>query len=327
MKKAKYWEQKDNEAVQCLLCPNACVVKPGKAGTCKGRRNIGGELYAEQYGQVSAISMDPIEKKPLYHFFPGSEILSIGTIGCTFSCDFCQNYHLVEALVPTDEIAPAGLIESAKSRRSIGIAYTYNEPFVSFEFVLDTAIMAKEAGLKNVLVTNGYYHPEPFRELIPYIDAMNIDLKSIRDQFYRKYCHGKIAPVLKTIEEAQKHCLVELTNLIVTELNDSDSDLKDLIDWVASVNPEMPLHFSRYHPMYKMTKPPTPIERLEKAYELAAGKLKWVYLGNVFTDLGQDSLCPHCGATLVKRKGYSVSVLELKGSACGKCGARHNFIS
>ena len=327
MKKAKYFIKRDNDVVQCLLCPNQCVIKSGKTGICKNKKNISGELYAHIYGQVSAIAMDPIEKKPLYHFYPGSQILSIGTIGCSFSCDFCQNYHLVEALVPTEGVEPEQLIESAKKHNSLGIAYTYNEPFISFEFVLDTAIFAKKAGLKNVLVTNGYYNPEPFLELVPYIDAMNIDLKSIRNEFYKRYCHGRIEPVLKTIETAQRSCLVELTNLIVTGLNDSEEDIKDLIDWVASVNPEIPLHFSRYHPMYKMTNPPTQISRLERAYELSKGKLKWVYLGNVFTDVGQDSVCPDCGAILVKRRGYSVQVVNLKGNSCGSCGAKHNFNS
>lgn len=327
MKKARYWKRIEGDTVQCLLCPNECVLKPGKLGICKNRKNEGGELYAHQYGQVSAIAMDPIEKKPLYHFYPGSQILSIGTIGCSFGCVFCQNYHLVEALVPTEEVSPERLIESAKAHQSIGIAYTYNEPYVSFEFVLDCAKLAREAGLKNVLVTNGYYQPEPFSELIPYIDAMNIDLKSIRDEFYRRYCKSRLSPVLDTIKTAQKSCLVELTNLVVTGLNDSDRDLKDLIDWVADVNPEMPLHFSRYHPMYKLNNPATPVERLEKAYELAKDKLKWVYLGNIWSELGSDSVCFNCGALLVKRRGYAVEIINLKGSLCGKCGFKHNFIS
>lgn len=329
MKKAKYWRRKEGETVQCLLCPNECIIKPGKVGICKNKKNVSGELYAHQYGSVSSIAMDPIEKKPLYHFYPGSQILSIGTVGCSFGCLFCQNYHLVEALVPTEEVDSEQLIESAIAHHSIGIAYTYNEPYISFEFVLDTAILAKKAGLKNVLVTNGYYNPEPFAELLPYIDAMNIDLKSLRDQFYQKYCKARLAPVLKSIETAQKSCLVELTNLIVTGLNDSDQDLKDLIDWVAGINPEIPLHFSRYHPIYKLTNPETPMERMEKAYQLSQGKLKWVYLGNVWSDLGlgQDSVCFKCGATLVKRRGYSIQILNLKGAQCSQCGAKHNFLS
>lgn len=327
MKLAKYWKKREDKVVQCLLCPNQCVIKPNKEGICQNKKNLDGELYAHRYGMVSAIAMDPIEKKPLYHFYPGSEIFSIGTIGCSFSCDFCQNYHLIEGRVPVEEVDPEQLVQSAKRHRSIGIAYTYNEPFISFEFVLDCAKLAREAGLKNVLVTNGYYNLEPFAELLPYIDAMNIDLKSIRPEFYKKYCHGRLEPVLETIKMAQKSCLVELTNLLVTGLNDSDEELQDLIEWVAELNPELPLHFSRYHPMYKMTNPPTPVSRLERAYQLAQGKLKWVYLGNIWSELGSDSICYNCGALLVKRQGYSVQVINLQGSSCARCGFRHNFVS
>ena len=178
-----------------------------------------------------------------------------------------------------------------------------------------------------MLVTNGYYNPEPFEEMIPYIDAMNINLKSIRPEYYRKYCHGGLEPVLKSIERASRSCLVELTNLIVTHLNDSDQDLQDLVNWVANLNPEIPLHFSAYRPMYKMTNPPTPIERLHKAYELGKEKLKWVYVGNAFLDIGEDSLCPNCGATLVKRRGYDVRVIDLEGSRCRKCRTVLNFVN
>jgi len=313
--------------VQCFLCPHECVVKPGKEGICRNKKNIEGELSAHRYGQASAIAMDPIEKKPLYHFYPGSQILSIGTVGCNFSCDFCQNYHLVEATVPVEDVTPEVLVSAAKKHDSIGLAYTYNEPFISFEFVLDCAALARKEKLKNVLVTNGSYNPEPFAELLPYIDAMNIDLKSIRPQFYKKYCHARLEPVLASIETAQKSCLVELTNLVVTGLNDSDQDLQDLVDWVAKLNPEIPLHFSAYRPMYKMSNPPTPIERLRKAYELAKEKLKWVYVGNVYMDVGEDSLCPNCGALLVKRRGYAVRVNDLEGSHCGKCKTRLNFVN
>jgi len=313
--------------VQCFLCPHQCVIKPGKEGICRNKKNMDGELFAHRYGKVSAIAMDPIEKKPLYHFYPGSQILSVGTVGCNFSCDFCQNYQLVEASVPVEEVTPEVLVSAAKKHDSIGIAYTYNEPFISFEFVLDCAMLARKAGLKNVLVTNGFYNPEPLAELLPYIDAMNIDLKSIRPAYYKKYCHARLEPVLASIETAQKSCLVELTNLVVTGLNDTDQDLSDLIDWVARLNPEIPLHFSSYRPMYKMSNPPTPIERLRRAYELAQEKLKWVYVGNVYMDVGEDSICPHCGALLVKRRGYVVRVNDLEGSHCGKCKTRLNFVN
>jgi len=327
LKKAKYWEKKEGDVVQCLLCPHQCIIKPGKEGICMNKKNIDGVLYAHRWGEVSAIALDPIEKKPLYHFYPGTQILSIGTIGCNFHCRFCQNYHLIEGTVPTERVEPKELVEAAKRHNSVGIAYTYNEPFISFEFVLDTAILAKEAGLKNVLVTNGFYNPKPLEELLPYIDAMNIDLKSMNDDFYRKLCSARLEPVLKAIERAHKSCFIELTNLLVTDENDSEEDVRKLVDWVASLDPEIPLHFSRYHPMYKFTNPPTPINRLERAYEIGKEKLKWVYLGNVWGELGQDSLCPNCGAVLVKRRGYVVQVMNLKGNRCAKCGTEHNFVN
>lgn len=326
MKEAKYWVKRDEEKVECLLCPHACTIKPGKVGICKNKKNVDGVLYAHRWGEASAVSMDPIEKKPLYHFFPGSQILSVGTSGCNFSCMFCQNYHLVEGKVATEGVPPEELLRLAKRYNSIGISYTYNEPFISFEYVLDTARLAREDGLKNVLVTNGFYNPEPFEELLPYIDAMNIDLKSIRPEFYKKYCKARLEPVQKTIERARRECLVELTNLIITELNDSDEELQALVDYVAGVNPEIPMHFSRYHPMYKLSNPATPAERLHRAYEIASEKLKYVYLGNIMAEVGQDSICPHCGAMLVQRAGYSTRIKKLKGDTCSNCKNKVNFV-
>jgi len=218
-------------------------------------------------------------------------------------------------------------VQAAIKQRSFGISYTYNEPFISFEFVLDTAKLAKEKGLSNVLVTNGYYNPEPFEELLPFIDAMNIDLKSIRDGFYKKLCKARVEPVKVTIARAVKDCLVEVTNLLVTGENDSDEDLRDLVDWLAGVGPEIPLHFSAYRPMFKLNNPSTPLERLNRAYEIASQKMKWVYLGNVMMELGQDSNCPHCRARLVRRRGYSTKLENLRGSECGKCGGAVNFVA
>jgi len=303
LKPAKYWVKKEEGVVQCLLCPHQCTIKPGKEGICKNKKNIEGELYAHRYGEVSAIALDPIEKKPLYHFYPGSQILSIGTVGCNFQCKFCQNYHLVEATVPTEEVEIEELISSAKRHRSVGIAYTYNEPFISFEFVLDCAVRAREAGLKNVLVTNGYYNPEPFEELLPYIDAMNIDLKSLQDDFYRRLCGGRLEPVLKTIERAHQDCLVELTNLLVTDENDSDEDIQKLVDWIASLDPEIPLHFSRYHPMYKFTNPPTPIERVGTGLSDWQGKAQMGVSGKCLGRAGSGFVLSELRSPFSEKKG------------------------
>jgi len=327
MKQASYWEAREEGKVRCRLCPHQCVISPDREGICKNKRNVDGKLFAHRYGEISALALDPIEKKPLYHFHPGRMILSVGTIGCNLSCRFCQNYHLVQGQVPTDPATPEEIVQAAIKQRSFGISYTYNEPFISFEFVLDTAKLAKEKGLSNVLVTNGYYNPEPFEELLPFIDAMNIDLKSIRDGFYKKLCKARVEPVKVTIARAVKDCLVEVTNLLVTGENDSDEDLRDLVDWLAGVGPEIPLHFSAYRPMFKLNNPSTPLERLNRAYEIASQKMKWVYLGNVMMELGQDSNCPHCRARLVRRRGYSTKLENLRGSECGKCGGAVNFVA
>lgn len=316
---ADHWTVK-GDRVQCRLCPQFCTLAPGEIGICLNKQNQGGRLIAHRYGEVSALSLDPIEKKPLYHFYPGRQILSLGTVGCNLGCQFCQNYHLVTDAVSTDRTTPEAVLRAVRRSDTVGLAYTYNEPFISFEFVLDTARLVRAAGYQNVLVTNGYYNPEPFEELLPLVDAMNIDLKSIRDDFYKKYCSARLKPVQATIERAARSCLVEVTTLLITGLNDSDEDIRELVDYVAAVDRDIPLHFSRYHPMYKMGQPPTPEDRLRRAYEIAKAKLSYVYLGNLTLEIGQDTDCPHCGEKLVQRRGYRVQVKNLAGSACGACG-------
>ena len=325
---ARHYEKLYGGKVQCHLCPHECVIADGKAGFCRVRRNEGGTLQATTYARAAAVAVDPIEKKPLYHFYPGTGILSIGQAGCTFRCDFCQNWHLLTADIPQSDFPPESAVESAKARGSIGIAYTYNEPYAGFEYVLDTSRLAHEVGLKNVHVTNGYYMPEPFEELAPLTDAMNIDLKSIREEFYKEYCNGELAPVQRTIETAVERGIhVELTNLLITGLNDSECDISDWVDYVASVSPEIPVHFSRYHPAYKMDLPPTPVSSLRLAYQAAEKKLHYVYLGNVMGMEGSDSVCPHCGAVLIHRSGYSIRMGELDGTRCGACGTELNFVA
>jgi len=327
MREASYYLKQEGGAVQCRLCPQSCTLKPGQAGICLNKQNREGVLYAHRYGEITALSLDPMEKKPLYHFYPGRMILSLGTLGCNLACVFCQNYHLVTDAVATEPATPEDLLGAVRRHDTVGLAYTYNEPFIAYEFVLDTARLIRGSGYKNVLVTNGFYNPEPFAELLPYVDAMNIDLKSIRDEFYQKYSKARLAPVQRTIEQAQQSCLVEVTNLLITGLNDSDQDIRDLVDYLASVNREIPLHFSRYHPMYKMDRPETPEERLRRAYEIAKEKLTYVYVGNIRLEVGEDTDCPHCGAKLVRRRGYAVKVEKLQGSQCGACGRPAHFVS
>jgi len=283
MREALYYEKLDKARAHCHLCPNECLIVEGGRGNCGIRINKGGTLYAEAYGKTTGIALDPIEKKPLYHYHPGEYILSVGTKGCNFHCDFCQNWHISQDLnVPTEDITPETLVTMAKGRGSFGIAYTYNEPFIWYEFVLDTARLAKSKGLENVLVTNGYVNMEPLEGMLPYIGAMNIDLKSFDEPFYSKICKGALKPVLEVIKRSAKSCHVELTTLIIPTLNDSEEMMRREVGWIYdNLGPDVPLHFSRYFPCYNMTIPPTPIKTLEMAGRIAREKLKHVYLGNV----------------------------------------------
>ncbi|MEA3328914.1 MAG: AmmeMemoRadiSam system radical SAM enzyme [Candidatus Omnitrophota bacterium] len=283
MKEALYYQKLEQGKVCCLLCPRKCVIASGKYGFCRVRKNIDGKLFSENYGRVSSIALDPIEKKPLYHFHPGKSILSLGTKGCNLSCLFCQNWQISQADdVDTRPISLEEIINQAKKVNSFGIAYTYNEPLTWYEFILQSARFAGKKGLKNVLVTNGFINQEPLKELIPYIDALNIDLKSIDDNFYVKYCGGTLKPVLETIKTASRFAHLELTNLIIPTLNDSRENFIKLRDWIfENLGPGVPLHFSGYFPCYKMDIPPTPLKTLEMAREIALEKLRYVYLGNV----------------------------------------------
>ncbi len=283
MKEALFYKNTGGKDLQCFLCPHFCRIKDGGTGFCGVRKNVDGKLFTLNYGRISSVALDPIEKKPLYHFHPGEFILSAGTIGCNLSCLFCQNWSISKEIqTPTEPVTSEDLIAKARELRSFGIAYTYNEPFIWYEFVLETAVLARKAGLKNILVTNGYVTEEPLREILPYIDAMNIDIKSIEDVFYKKVCSGSVAEVLDTIKTAVKSCHVELTNLIIPTLNDSDDNFTKLVDWIYDFTGEdTPLHFSRYFPCYKMSIPPTPVDTLKRAEAIARKKLKRVYLGNI----------------------------------------------
>jgi len=325
---AKYWHAVDgSDKVQCELCPQVCVIKPGGKGICINRGNIGGRLRPLIYGQVAAIHMDPIEKKPLYHFCPGSQILSVGFIGCNFHCPFCQNYSLVEGDAPLDDVTIDELVSAARKNRSVGIAFTYNEPLVNFEWVMECAMAFRKAGMRTTAVTNGYLNPEPFREMVDYIDAFNIDLKYSSDENYRTYSGAKKPQVIRdNIKLAHEKSHVEVTHLIVTGINDDEAAFKNLVEQMAQISAYIPLHISRYHPMYKYHKPATSLEFLERAYNIAREKLKFVYLGNVWSDEGSSTFCPECNALLVQRKGYNTAVKGLDGSKCSKCGKDAYFV-
>jgi pyruvate formate lyase activating enzyme len=324
MKEALYWEKAEAGRVHCLLCPQGCRIAEGQQGLCRVRGNVQGTLRTLNYGRVSAAHLDPIEKKPLFHFYPGSVILSLGSTGCNLACSFCQNWAISQQDGGTKRMTPEEAVALAEREpENIGIAYTYNEPFIWYEFVLETAKLARAGGLKNVLVTNGYVNEGPLREVLPFIDAMNVDIKSVREEFYHELCRGRAEPPRRTVEIAkQAGCLVEITNLVIPNWNDSDDALAGLVDWAAGVDPEMPVHFSRYHPDYKLTEPPTPPETLLRAREMARKKLHYVYVGNMWGGEGEDTNCGNCGKPVVERRGFAVSRIRVVGGHCELCGGR-----
>ncbi|MDI3546804.1 MAG: pyruvate formate lyase activating enzyme [Halanaerobiales bacterium] len=321
MHKAEYYRPEEDNKLKCLLCPHECLISLNKRGICQGRLNQEGELITENYGMVSSLGIDPIEKKPLYHFYPGREVLSVGTFGCNFRCEFCQNWQISQEKPELREILPTDLVKLALDRETLGIAYTYSEPSVWYEYILDASRLARKQGLQNILVTNGYLNQEPLKELLPYLDGVNIDLKSFTEDFYHRVCGGHLEPVLENIKliAASEDTHLELTTLIIPGLNDSTEELKDLFSWVKGVGADIPLHLSRYFPRYRLQKPPTPVKRMEETYNLAKEYLDYVYLGNLRTDYGSNTICPQCREIVIIREGYYVDN-KLDGDKCPVCG-------
>jgi pyruvate formate lyase activating enzyme len=325
---ARYYTKLEGDRVRCDLCPHKCRLRGGMTGICLSRKNEKGVLATLNYCSPVSAAVDPIEKKPLYHFYPGSQIFSTGPNGCTFKCLFCQNCEISQEVVPTRRLTPEKLVSMAMSSGGIGIAYTYSEPYIWFETIMEVGSEIRERGLKNVMVTNGFMEPRPLAELLGIVDAMNIDIKSIRPEFYRRQCKARLEPVLRTAEEAKKKCHVEITNLVIPAENDSDTDIRDLASYIAgNLGRDTPLHFSRYFPRHRMNTPPTPERTLERAYAIASDLLDFVYVGNVHSSGRSNTCCPGCGHLLISRDGYSVSVAEGfdKGTgdaACPCCGAR-----
>jgi len=324
MQKARFYRIEE-EKVRCLLCPRRCLLGDGQVGTCGAREAAGGELTTTNYGRLLAVNWDPIEKKPLYHYFPGSQILSIGTFGCNLLCSFCQNWALargkpsqVSSIVSPDQIL-AMLEKEGGPDKVPGVAYTYNEPIIWYEFVHDTARLLHEYGYHNVLVTNGYIEQEPLQELLPFIDAMNIDVKAYSDSFYKEYCHGLKEPVIKTVEAAVKACHVEITCLLIPTLNDNPAEQEDLARWLGGISHDLVLHYSRYFPQYKLDLPPTPPHIMKQARETARKYLRYVYLGNIDLPGSSDTVCPYCGNLLVTRSAYRVKLIGLDGASCSNC--------
>jgi pyruvate formate lyase activating enzyme len=312
----------------CRLCPHACIIGVGKTGICRVRRNTGGVLLAETWGKLSAINFDPVEKKPLYHFHPGKTILSLGSVGCNMKCQCCQNWQISQISTAdylfNSELGPPDIIKLAKSRHeNIGVAYTYNEPTVWFEYMNDIAKLIRVEGLKNVMVSNGYINEEPLNELFKYMDAFNIDLKGFSEHFYRKFTGATLSPVLRTLKQirkAGKH--LEITFLAIPSLNDNPDEFGTMVSWIAEeLGSATVLHLSRYHPDYKLDVEPTSAVQLEILYGIAREKLSYVYVGNIQLKDYQDTRCSNCEKIVISRVGYLVNVTGLTDQGlCKYCG-------
>jgi len=312
--------------IECLVCPHNCKIKEGKTGICGVRKNNGDKIELLTYGVISGMALDPIEKKPLYHFYPGSWIFSVGSWGCNMKCDFCQNFHISQniELQPSRVVQPQEIIDSAlNAKNNIGIAFTYNEPVIWFEYIRDVAIPARRSGLKTAMVTNGFVNEGILLEYLQLIDAFNVDLKSFNNNFYNTISGAELEPVkrsLKTIARSGRH--LEITTLIIPGLNDSISEMESQARWISDeLGKDVPLHLSRYFPMFKRTTPATLQDELRKFHEIAQKHLYYVYMGNVASDQGQDTRCPGCGVIITRRSGYHSEHLNTIDGRCTSCNA------
>ncbi len=328
MKEALFYKQLDNKKVRCLLCPHNCLIPESRRGLCGVRQNDNGKLYTLVYGKIIAASLDPIEKKPLFHFYPGTTAYSIATVGCNFTCLHCQNADISQIqnkanAFEADSLSPEDIVEAAQKNKVKTIAYTYTEPTIFYEFALDTAELAHKRELKNVFVTNGFINKEPLEKIMPFLDGANIDLKFFKDEIYKKVCSGALEPVLKTIESLKANKKwVEITTLIIPGYNDDSRQLTQIAKYIVALDVNMPWHVTAFFPTYRMTDvEPTSRRMLFKAREIAFKcGLKNVYCGNVYADEAENTYCPACERAVVERSGYRVTGLNIKGSKCKYCG-------
>lgn len=316
----------DPKLVKCLLCAHGCAIPTGKRGRCRARMNVGGEMKSLVYGRPLAIHVDPIEKKPFYHFLPGAAAFSLGTSGCPLQCRFCQNWQLSQSSPedhPTEFTPPESLV-SAAARRAPVIAFTYNEPTVQTEYLLDVARAGREKGIRSVIVSCGFMNEAPLAEMCGILSAVKIDLKGFSPGFYREVSKAELAPVLRTIKQVARSGIhLEIVNLVVPTLNDSEKMLQGLADWVTGeIGQDVPIHFTRFHPDYQLQNlPPTPVATLERAREIAMKKgIRFAYVGNVPGHPGNDTRCPKCAKVVIGRRGFFVSESNLSGGRCRFCG-------
>lgn len=329
-KQAVLWDAAEGGRVRCRLCNFHCLIGEGKLGHCRVRKNIGGTLYSLNYGLICAANPDPIEKKPLYHFQPGSRSFSIAAVGCNFRCDFCQNWQISQAALETGKIdgekaSPEQIVAGALRTGCKSVAYTYTEPTIFMELCNDCARPAKEKGLANVFVSNGYMTRDAIDFAADWLDAINVDLKAFTDEYYKKLCGSRLQPVLDSIAyiARQTKIWIEITTLLLPGQNDSEEELKKLADWlVAEAGPDVPWHVSRFYPQYKYTdSAPTPLESMERAERIGkAAGLRYVYLGNVAGTNSENTYCHNCGRTLIERTGYQIAANHIKDSMCPQCG-------
>jgi pyruvate formate lyase activating enzyme len=326
-REAMLYEKLENGLIRCSLCAHRCTIKPGRRGICGVRENEDGTLYTLVYADAIAAHVDPIEKKPIFNFLPGTRSFSIATVGCNFHCRFCQNADISQApreglALRGEELLPEQVVSAAKSYACDSIAYTYTEPTIFFEYAYDTAKLAQGQGLKNIFVTNGYMTLEALEEIQPYLDAANVDLKSFDDAFYRRICGARLEPVLETIQAMHERGVwVEVTTLLIPGLNDSDDELAQIARFLGGISPDIPWHVSRFTPRYRMLdRPPTPGDTMNRAAEIGVrAGLRYVYAGNVPGNKYENTFCPSCGAVAIGRIGYETT-LNLDDNRCASCG-------
>ncbi|MBN3040977.1 MAG: AmmeMemoRadiSam system radical SAM enzyme [Candidatus Omnitrophica bacterium] len=329
LKKALYWKEYDQGRLQCNLCPRRCILASGEKGFCRARKNISGVLYTLTYGQPVALHVDPIEKKPLAHVYPGTKSFSIATAGCNLRCKFCQNWEISQLDAEKIDVKPLSaqeIVNQALDSGSKTIAFTYTEPTIFFEYMLDIAKEAKTKGIDCVMHSAGYINEEPLREISKYITAANIDLKGFKDKFYSDFCEGDVQTVLRTLKILKEEGVwIEITNLLIPGANDSQEDLKELCAWVKeNLGADTPIHFSRFYPQYKLTNlSPTPLKSLKRAEKIAKETgLHFIYIGNVPLQVGEDTYCPYCHKLLVKRIGYRVLLNRISNGRCSHCNKK-----
>jgi len=328
IKPAKYWHRLKGGTVQCDLCPNQCQIDRGNRGFCRTRENIDGRLYTIIYSRIAASHLDPIEKKPLFHFLPGSMTYSVATAGCNFTCKFCQNWQLSQAS-PEDldavELSPSSIIKKTTSLGSKIIAYTYNEPIMQYEYIIDSSSIARKKGIKSVIISNGYIRSNPSRELASMLDAIKVDLKAFTNKFYSSICGGDLNSVLKNLETVHSTgTWLELVVLVIPTLNDSPGEIKKMASWVQkNLSRDIPMHFTRFHSMYKIRNlPPTPVNTLERCRTIAMDQgIRYAYVGNVPGHRWENTYCHKCKRKIINRSGYFHVVNKIKNSRCPYCGS------